>query len=620
MVNEQVEQNSQRVLLLKIGEGILAVILLSLLSYWNYLLFHSVAEIFSIVIGCGIFMLAWNCRKILDNDYLLFLGIAYLFISGVDLLHTFAYKGLGIFPGRGANLPTQLWILARYVESLSLLAAPLFLKRKLNVGFAFLGYLSALSLLLLTIFYWHIFPACFVEGSGLTPFKKISEYSISLILVGAIFFLFQYRNDFYRTIFRLVVASIMMTIGSELAFTFYVSVYGLSNLVGHFLKIISFYLIYSAIIETGLREPFSGLFYKLKQSEQQYSQLFTQMINGAALHEIICDEHGRPYDYRFLMVNPAFEKLTGLKAADLIGKTVKEVLPGTEDYWIEAYGKVALGGKPIQFANYSRELDSHFEVTAYSPRKNQFAVLFNNVTELKKALAELEARSSEIKHFAYSVVHDLKNPVIASHHLARVLLRRYGDQLDAKGKEICKQFIKGTAQTIELIDKINVYIKAREALFTYEDVDVYQSIATVREELAERLARRRITLQVEENIPTIRADRLAILRVFRNLIDNAMKYGGDTLSIIKIGYQDTDSHHTLSVYDNGSGLSMGDADIIFKRFRRGGDAHFPDKNIEGLGLGLAIVKEIVFNHDGEAWLESGADQGVTFFFSISKNL
>ncbi len=109
--------------------------------------------------------------------------------------------------------------------------------------------------------------------------------------------------------------------------------------------------------------------------------VFESMLNGFALHEIICDEKGNPVDYRFLRVNPAFERLTGLRAADITGKTVLEVLPGTEREWIERYGAVALTMEPVSFENYHGGLRRHFEVTAFSPVKGQFAVLFNDVTE-----------------------------------------------------------------------------------------------------------------------------------------------------------------------------------------------------------------------------------------------
>ncbi len=241
---------------------------LYLTSLYSYLLFHSLAEMFSIIIACGIFMIAWNSRCLLDNMYFLFIGIAYLFIGGLDLIHTLSYKGMGIFPGYDANLPTQLWIATRYIESLTLLIAPFFVSRKLETNISFLSYVVAIFLLLGTIFYWQIFPDCFIEGSGLTPFKKISEYIISLILVSSIVVLMKRRSEFDRDVFSLIVASIILTIGAELAFTFYVSVYGFSNLIGHYLKIISFYLLYKAIIETGIIKPYNLLFRSLKHSNE----------------------------------------------------------------------------------------------------------------------------------------------------------------------------------------------------------------------------------------------------------------------------------------------------------------------------------------------------------------
>jgi signal transduction histidine kinase len=247
---------------------ILVLVGLYLSSLYNYLLFHSLAEMFSVVIAVGVFAIAWNSRRFLENNYLLFLGIAFLFVGAIDLVHTLAYKGMQIFPGFGANLPTQLWIAARYLEAASVLLALWFIHRRLNLVAIFAGYSLTFTLILLTIFYWKIFPSCFVEGVGLTPFKKISEYVICGILAGALALLWQRRADFEGNVLRLIVWSIIMTMGSELAFTFYVSVYGLSNFIGHILKILSFYLIYKALIETGLVKPYNLLFRNLKLSEE----------------------------------------------------------------------------------------------------------------------------------------------------------------------------------------------------------------------------------------------------------------------------------------------------------------------------------------------------------------
>ncbi len=306
--------------------GVLLLFGLYLTSLNNYLLFHSLAEIFSVVVACAIFMLVWNARRFLDNTYLLFIGVAYLFIGGLDLIHTIAYKGMGVFQGGSTNLPTQLWIAARYVESLSLLVAPFFLGRKLKLYFLFLGYLLASFLLLGSIFYWNIFPICFVEGVGLTLFKKISEYIISLILLGAIAMLFTKRREFDPSVLRLLITSIVLTIASELAFTFYAHAYGLTNLIGHYLKIISVYLIYKALIETGLMRPYILLFRDLKESEdalRESEEKYRSMMEGMKDPVYICSP-----DYRVTYMNPAMIRRTG---TDLTGEPCYKVIHGVEE-------------------------------------------------------------------------------------------------------------------------------------------------------------------------------------------------------------------------------------------------------------------------------------------------
>lgn len=130
---------------------------------------------------------------------------------------------------------------------------------------------------------------------------------------------------------------------------------------------------------------------KLHRSESRYRELFENMTEGFALHEIVTDRHGKPCDYRFLHVNPAFGRLTGLETARLVGRRVREVMPDIESFWIETYGRVALAGETARFERFSAPLGKWFEVSAYRPAPRQFAVIFADVTNRKRAESSLKS-------------------------------------------------------------------------------------------------------------------------------------------------------------------------------------------------------------------------------------
>jgi PAS domain S-box-containing protein len=239
---------------------------------YSYLLFHSMAELISIVIAASIFVIAWNTRKFMPNVYLLFIGIAYLNIAFLDLVHTLAYKGMGVFPEADANLPTQVWIAGRYMEAVSLFVAPCYLGKKLRIVPIITAYFFTTVLLLISI-HFGVFPDCFIEGSGLTSFKVASEYFISLILIAGIINLRKRREYFESSVLNLLIWSIIITIASEMAFTLYADVYDFFNMLGHYFKVISFYLIYEALIQTNLKKPYRSLVREIDERKKAEANL-----------------------------------------------------------------------------------------------------------------------------------------------------------------------------------------------------------------------------------------------------------------------------------------------------------------------------------------------------------
>jgi PAS domain S-box-containing protein len=137
----------------------------------------------------------------------------------------------------------------------------------------------------------------------------------------------------------------------------------------------------------------------LRESELRYRSLFDNALEGIAIHEIVCDDNGTPCDYRFLDVNPEFEKMTGFEFEKIRGKSVRAVLPDLEPIWIERYGRVALTGKPDFFTQYTASLDKTFEVSVYRNAPNQFTTSFNNVTERKRAEDALRENEAKIRTY-----------------------------------------------------------------------------------------------------------------------------------------------------------------------------------------------------------------------------
>lgn len=240
---------------------------LYLTSLYSYLLFHSLVEIITVAISWAVFFLAWNSRRVADNQYLLFVGIGWLFVGLIDLLHTLAYRGMGVFATDGANLATQLWIAGRYLQSISLLLAPLFLTRKLNAKWTVAAFGVVVTALLASIFVWKIFPDSYIEGQGLTPFKVVSEYVVIGIYIAAVLFLRRHRYEFDPQVRRHLTAAIGLTIVAELAFTLYISVYDISNLTGHLIRLAAGYFLYRAIIVNGLVRPYDLLFRDLIKTD-----------------------------------------------------------------------------------------------------------------------------------------------------------------------------------------------------------------------------------------------------------------------------------------------------------------------------------------------------------------
>lgn len=313
-----------------------------LVAMRDYLLFHSFAELFVVVIAIAAFLIAWNSRHLFENNYILILAASLFFTAIILVFHILAYKGMSLFADRTANLPTQLWLASRYVLVTGLIAAPLLARRRRSTTLI-IGFFLVITVGLLTAIFTGRFPTAFDPAAGITVFKFINEYVFVLMFGVSILLIRRIRQLFDTDIYRLIVAAIGALVFTELAFTLYIDPYGVSNLVGHYLQIIALYLFYRALIQTGLVKPFSFILRELKAREVELEHAsttdrLTRLYNSSYFLDKLKSEMLRAERYRhnlslmvidfddFKIVNDTYGHLSGDRALRAMGTIIQSNL------------------------------------------------------------------------------------------------------------------------------------------------------------------------------------------------------------------------------------------------------------------------------------------------------
>ena len=377
---------------------------------------------------------------------------------------------------------------------------------------------------------------------------------------------------------------------------------------------------------------------ELRESEHKYRLLFENLTVGFALHEMIYDEKGNPADYRFLEVNPAFERLTSIPASTIVGKTVKEVLPNTEQYWIDVSGKVVQTGEPIAYQNYSRELGRYYDTWLFRPSSDKFAVVFSDITPRKKAEkererlnAQMKQKNKELEQIVYVTSHDLRSPLInidgysmeIGNSLKDINILLQNERVPTDIKEKISAIIENDISVKERfisnnIDKMSNLLSGLLQLSRIGSIEINKEklnmnniLSEINNSISYELQEAKANLEISE-LPSCIGDKTQVIQVFSNLISNAIKnLDPKRLGSIKVvGYKEED-RSIYCVEDNGIGIAPEHHKKIFEIFYRLN----PSKYI-GDGLGLTIIQKILNEHDGKIWLESELCKGSKFFVSL----
>jgi PAS domain S-box-containing protein len=312
--------------------GILIVLApcLYFLSRYNYNLFHIVIEFFTVLLGILIFTITIISRKYNSHSFIERLGYGMLAVAVIVFLHTITYKGMNIVSGYDANLPTQLWISLNYIQSISILTAIILLKIKLK-SWIFIAAYTLSALVLIYLCFARIFPDCFIEGKGLTPFKIISEYIIISIYLVSLILLFTKRRKEIRQQYKGFSFALIALILAEFMFTLYSDVFGIQNFLGHYIRLIGLLIIYLNIVLVNIQEPFNTMFRDLKKSEMNLiksEKKFRLLFEDAPIGYQSLNIEGR-----LIGVNEAWLKLFKVERDEVIGKWLGDFM--TEDSRVE---------------------------------------------------------------------------------------------------------------------------------------------------------------------------------------------------------------------------------------------------------------------------------------------
>ena len=370
----------------------------------------------------------------------------------------------------------------------------------------------------------------------------------------------------------------------------------------------------------------------LRTSESRYRTLFETMDEGFCVVEMIYDDNGKPVDYRFVEVNPTFERHTGFQ--DGLGKTIRQLVPDHDEHWFEIYGKVARTGEAIRFEQIAQAMGRFYDVFAFrigDAENARVGILFKDITEQKKSqtalreanetlerrveerTAELVRSNEDLQQFAYLASHDLQEPLRAVTGFAALLKESYGGQLDAKADQWINFITDGSMRMSGLIQDLLAYSRVDRRGLEFAPVNLRDALDDAQANLRAAIGESGAEI-LAEGLPMVQGDATQLALLFQNLVGNAIKFRREGVAPrIRIGAKQQDGHWSISVQDNGIGIPPEHSERVFMIFQR---LHGRSERYPGTGIGLAICKRIVERHGGRIWVESTPGEGSTFNFTI----
>lgn len=612
-------------------------------SKQNYIFFHTITEMATVVLGFTLMLISLGTIKICKNDYYHFLAIIFGFVGVIDLFHVFTYKGINIF-SNNSNMPTQLWILSRYYECIMLNLSVIYINKKINFYkvFAINAAVVIISILSITIF--NVFPTCYIEGYGLTNFKKFSEYLISMGFFIILFRVIKSKRDILKDNKSDLVKAIVLQILCSLSFTLYIDVYGILNLFGHLFKILSYYYGFKVMFKYIVVNPYSTLFKnlnnKVEELENANKELFKANYKVQSIEKlfgkfvdfipdgilVLRDKKIESANSRFLNMLEIDEenKLTNMSILDVVDKSYHEILNS------RLYGaNESILGVPQQYEFIWGKKKKWFEVSSLIANDESGKYIISTIRDIEdrkkveeaEQLLELKKKEEHMKNdFFTNISHELRTPINVMYsalQVEREYLKNYNDNKESivKYNNIIRQnCLRLTRLINNLIDITRIETSFFKPNFRIENIITVVEDITM--SITEYVENKKMNLVFDTEIEEayVSCDPDIIERIMLNILSNAVKYGKEDGTIEVYICQSSINDISILIKDDGIGIPDEMKQKIFNRFLKVDNSL--SRKTEGSGIGLALVKQLVEIHQGTITFDSKINCGTEFKITL----
>jgi PAS domain S-box-containing protein len=623
----------------------------------DYLFYHSIVMFIGIIICFAIYFFASNTYKLSNNDFFMLLGMGFLTVGSIDVLQTMTYFNVGIFGQSSSDLSSSLWISARYISSLTILASSIFIFkgiRKISINLFRVIYISVFALVILSIYVFKIFPVTYIEGIGNTLFNQASRIIIIIILFISGIILAKVPNRKNRELIFFMELSIIYTIINEILFLFFDYRLCIENTSAFVFRTIAFYMLYKGVVQCGLKQPFNkvtGALIETKDRLEQESDLRIMfedaMVNNEECYRILIENSSDAIvihsDYKHVFANETAAKMLGFsKAKELMKvdfskfiekenfnesmKIYNEILAKkrngeTNDTTLKtADGRIIsvrmhgtyiiYRGKPSVLIVF-KDLSTQKKVEKLSADIEEKGKLLEDIIYLNKRITE---------HFA-NVSHELRTPLNVI--LGAIQILGLYDSHDSMINSIDKihSYYKTIKQNcyrlLRLVNNLIDLSKIDSGFFELKrrNENIVAVIEGITMSIVSYCESKNITLifdtEVEEKYMAFDSDKIE--RIMLNLLSNAIKFTNEGGTIF-VYIEDVGKEISIIVKDSGVGIDEKHQELIFERYRQA------DNNllnfVQGTGIGLSLVKALVELHKGLIHVKSKLGEGTEFYITL----